>query len=365
MGHWQKISYLFNEIAYNCSVNALFHTMKIFKYRILNHILFWFFIFTFYTIPYLLSYGFVFEAFINIIYIPIDIIGVYIIIEYLIPRFIFKKRNFLIVFIGISTIICLNIISSQFIKYNIQPAIGFWVVRKPFTSEMFYALLNNFMIIGTATALKMFSYSHNIQLKKSELERKTVQSELGILRSQVNPHFLFNVLNNIDALIFEDKEKASNAIFLLSKIMRYMLQESTREKVKLDKEIEYVKDYLELAKLSFSDPEFLEFTIKGQVNSKQIPPLLFIPIIENAVKHCNKQAKIPGINITFIIEDDVIELRTSNYVKRNDFKLPDSGTGTGLKNVEKRLKLLHGDNFTFDINRNMDKFDVYIKVPFN
>ena len=219
------------------------------------------------------------------------------------------------------------------------------------------------MIIGTATAFKLFSYSYNIQLTQSELERKTIQSELGILRSQVNPHFLFNVLNNIDALIFEDKEKASNAIVLLSKIMRYMLQESTHEMVKLDKELSYIQDYLELAKLSFADPEFLKFEQTGAPNSQYVPPLLFIPIIENAVKHCNKQSESPGIVINFYIDANWIELRTSNFVKRNTFKLPDSGTGTGLINVEKRLKLLYGSNFTFDIKKDMDKFDVHIKVP--
>jgi two-component system, LytTR family, sensor kinase len=337
--------------------------MKIFKYRILNHVLFWIAIFTFYTIPYLLSMGFVLEAFINLIYIPVDIIGVYFVIEFLIPRYVFQKRKLFIYFLGTAGVIALNIIISQYIKYNIQPQLGFWVMRRPLSTELFYALLNNFMIIGTATALKLFSYSYNIQLTKSELERKTVQSELGILRSQVNPHFLFNVLNNIDALIFEDKEKASNAIFLLSKIMRYMLQESTHEKVNLDKEMDYVNNYLELAKLSFNSPHFLRFEVKGSTNFKEVPPLLFIPIIENAVKHCNKQAEPPGIEIFFTISDEYIELRTSNFVKRNDFKLPDSGTGTGLQNVEKRLKLIHGDNYSFDINKNMDKFEVYLKVP--
>lgn len=337
--------------------------MKIFRYRVLNHVLFWIAIFTFYTIPYLLSMGFVFESFINLIYIPIDIIGVYFVIEFLIPRYVFQKRQLFIYFLGTALVILLNILISQYIKFNIQPMLGFWVMRKPLSSELFYALLNNFMIIGTATALKLFSYSYNIQLTKSELERKTVQSELGILRSQINPHFLFNVLNNIDALIFEDKEKASNAIFLLSKIMRYMLQESTHERVNLEREMDYIKDYLELAKLSFNSPDFLRFEIKGSTNLKEVPPLLFIPVIENAVKHCNKQTPSPGIEIYFYITTDNIELRTSNYIKRNDFKLPDSGSGTGLKNVEKRLRLMHGDNYIFDINKNMDKFEVYLKVP--
>ncbi|MDB4581510.1 histidine kinase [Draconibacterium sp.] len=315
----------------------------------------------------LASYGFVIDSFVNLIYIPVDILTVYFVIEFLIPRYIFKsqKRNLILFTLGTAAAICLNIFISHLIMFNIQPALGFWTFRKPFVSEMSSWLVNNFMIVGTATALKLFSYSHTIQLKKSELERKTVQSELGILRSQVNPHFLFNVLNNIDALIYEDKDKASNAIFLLSKIMRYMLQESSHEKVKLDKEISYIKDYLELARLSFEDSSFLEFHSVGNTFGKQIPPLLFIPIIENAVKHCNKQSKSPGIQINFVVEKDHIELKTSNRIKRNDFKLPNRGTGTGLKNVEKRLKLIHGDNYVFDIKRDMDKFDVYIKVPLN
>lgn len=337
--------------------------MKIFKYRILNHILFWILIFSFYTIPLILSYGFNIEAFINIIYVPFDILAVYFVIEFLIPSFLFKKRNLLIFLLGTVAIISTNIVISQYIKYNIQPALGFWTVRHSMVVDLFYSLLSNFMIVGMASALKILRYTFNIQLTQSELERRSVQSELGILRSQVNPHFLFNVLNNIDALIFEDKEKASNAIFLLSKIMRFMLQESSEEKVMLDKELDYIKDYLELAKLSFKDPKFLEFSTSGNITGKQIPPLLFIPIIENAIKHCNKQAGSPGIQIKFNAESDYIELSTSNSVKRNDFKLPDSATGTGLKNVEKRLILLHGENYIFDIDRNMDNFEVYLKVP--
>ncbi len=337
--------------------------MKIFKYRWLNHVLFWIIIFSFFTVPRIVSAGFTLEAFINIIYIPVDILTVYIIIEFLLPRFIIKKRNLLIFGFGALLTIALNIGLSQLIMDFIQPKLGFWMMKKGFIYELFNFLVNNLMIVGMASALKLFSYSYKIQLTQSELMRRSVQSELGILRSQVNPHFLFNVLNNIDALIFEDKDKASNAIFLLSRIMRYMLKESNEEKAMLDKELEYIQDYLELAKLSFEDPKFLEFNLSGNFTGKYCPPLLFIPIIENAIKHCNKQSKSPGIQIDFIVEKDFIELHTSNFIKKNDFKLPDSSSGNGLKNVEKRLRLLYEDNYIFEINRNLDKFDVYIKVP--
>ena len=341
-------------------------TMNIFKYRILNHILFWIVIFSFFTVPRIVMVGFAWESFVNILYIPFDIIAVYIFIEFLIPRFILKEKRYLLFTLGAIITFALNLTVSQYIMYNIQPRLGFWTIKSssPLYDVFKVFVINNLMIIGTASALKLFSHFHKIQLIQSELERKTVQSELGVLRSQVNPHFLFNVLNNIDALIFEDKEKASNAIFLLSKIMRYMLQESTHEKVNLDKEIEYIRDYLELAKLSFTDPNFVDFEVQGSIQGKEVPPLIFIPVIENAVKHCNKQSKSPGITINFQITDECVELKTSNFIKRNDFKLPDSGTGTGLKNVEKRLKLLHNVDYTFDINKNMDKFDIHLKVPF-
>lgn len=337
--------------------------MKIFKYRWLNHILFWIFIFSFYTFPRIVAYGFTFEAFVNLIYIPVDIVTVYFVIEFLIPRFVLKNRNLFIFVLGAAAAISINIIISQFIMFYIQPNLGFWVIKRPFISELFNWMVNNFMIVGTATALKLFSYSHSIQLIQSELERRSIQSELGVLRSQINPHFLFNVLNNIDSLIYEDKDKASNAIFLLSKIMRYMLKESNEEKTLLNNEIEYVRDYMELAKLSFEDPNFLEFSCSGEFDRKQVPPLLFIPVIENTIKHCNKQVNAPGIQIKCKIENDYVELYTSNFIKRNDFKLPDSGTGNGLKNVEKRLKLLFGEDYIFEINNNMDKFQVYLKVP--
>jgi sensor histidine kinase YesM len=337
--------------------------MNIFKYRILNHILFWVFIFSFYTIPRIAAYGFTFEAFVNIIYIPIDMIAVYFVIEFLIPQFIFRKRNLLIFVFLTGVVIVINIVVSQYLMIYVQPKLGFWVARKPLIFEMFSFLVNNLMIFGTASALKLFSYSHKFQLLKSELEKRSIRSELGVLRSQVNPHFLFNVLNNIDALIYEDKDKASNAIFLLSKIMRYMLKESNQEKAMLKNELEYIQDYIELAKLSFEDPEFLKFNSTGDLSGKQFPPLLFIPIIENTIKHCNKQSQSPGILIDFNVEQDYIELKTSNYIKRNDFKLPDSGSGSGIKNVEKRLKLLFDSNYKFEINNNMDKFEVYLKVP--
>jgi sensor histidine kinase YesM len=337
--------------------------MNIFKYRILNHILFWIFIYTFYTIPFILSYGLASEAFINLLYLPFDMAAVYFVIEFLIPRFLLKRKNIVLFLIGVIVTICANIAISFFLKYNVHPLLGFPVHKQSFVVEVFYSLLTNFMIVGLASAMKLLRYSYNMQLSKSELERRNTQSELNTLRSQVNPHFIFNVLNNIDSLIFEEREKASQAIFLLSKIMRYMLQESANEQVAIEKELAYIEDYLELATLSFGNQDFLDYSVEGEARQKKVPSMLFIPIIENTVKHCNKQAKPPGIQIKFKIGKNNVTLKTANFIKQADFSLTENHAGTGLKNVKKRLNLLFGENHTFEIKRNIDKFEVFLKIP--
>jgi sensor histidine kinase YesM len=336
--------------------------MKIFKYRLLNHIVFWIFIYLFYSLPAVISSGDYADALINLTLIPFDILTVYTVIGFLIPNFLFKKR--ILIFLGGTlAAISVNIFITQFFKYHIHPQLGFWMVKRDLPVDIFYGFLTNFMIVGMASAMKLISHSFKMQLVQSEIERRSIQSELGVLKSQINPHFLFNVLNNIDSLIFENKEKASNAIFLLSRIMRFMLQESSEEKVLLEKELSYIADYLELAKLSFVNPEFLEYEVTGSTAGKVIPPLLFIPVIENAIKHCNKQSPAPGVSIRFNVGDDAIELETSNYIKKNPAKLPDNSTGTGLKNVRKRMNLLYGENFDFRIKPTENKFFVYLKTP--
>ena len=337
--------------------------MNIFKYRVLNHILFWILIFSFYTvIPSFSAKDVWYSIITNLTYIPFDIITTYIIISYFAPKYLFTRKNIPFI-LGLIATISLNIALGLFIKYNIHPLIGLKIYHRPLRIDLFYSMYSNFMIVGVALALKLLRHSHKISLGKSELEKRSVQSELGILRSQVNPHFLFNTLNNIDSLIYEDKDKASNAIFLLSRIMRYMLSESTEEKAMFDKEIEYIMDYLELAKLSFKDEDFLQFKMSGNKQGKMVPPLLFIPIIENAIKHSNKQSKSPGILVNFDISDNYIELRTTNFVKQRSNELTEKRSGTGLKNVEKRLKLLYPESFTFTHTIKNEVFTAYIKVP--
>ena len=184
--------------------------------------------------------------------------------------------------------------------------------------------------------------------KQKELEKQNVISELALLRSQINPHFLFNTLNNINSFVNRDPEVTSSGIIKLSEIMRYMLYDANSDKVLLDKEIGYIKSYIDLQRLRLKDPEFVKFDVEGITEGITIPPLLLVPFIENAFKHGRKNVESPGINILLKVSATLLTFECKNYILPADDRKPDEG-GFGLKNIKRRLDLLYGKNYQFEI----------------
>jgi two-component system, LytTR family, sensor kinase len=192
--------------------------------------------------------------------------------------------------------------------------------------------------------------------KQKELEKQNVTSELALLRSQINPHFLFNTLNNINSFVNRDPEVTSSGIIKLSEIMRYMLYDATGEKVLLDKEIGYIKNYIDLQRLRLKDQEFVRFDVEGATEGMTIPPLLLVPFIENAFKHGRKNIDGPGINIMLKVSPDLLIFECRNFILPADDHKPDEGGGFGLKNIKRRLDLLYGKNYQLEIKTEDDIF---------
>ena len=159
-----------------------------------------------------------------------------------------------------------------------------------------------------------------------------------MLKLQVSPHFLFNTLNNIDSLILNDSEKASEAVIKLSEIMRYMLYESQQQNVPLEREIQYLQNLIELQQLRLTKKDFIKFSVSGIPENKRVPALLFVPFIENAIKHCDKSVDAPGIIIDLDILNKGLKFDISNYISNTRVK--DNEGGIGLANVKRRLELL-------------------------
>lgn len=203
-----------------------------------------------------------------------------------------------------------------------------------------------FSLIGILSKISITWYRN--KLKQMDTEKQNLTNELAMLRAQVNPHFLFNTLNNIKSLIKSLPSKADYSIEKLNGIMNYMLNESSLEKVPLANEINYIKNYLELEKIRYTKKDFINFKISGDYSRINIPPLIFMPFIENAFKHGNKLSPAPGIDIMLDVNGQNINFGIKNYLKEN-YESKNKNSGFGLPNIRRRLDLLFEKNYKLEI----------------
>ena len=198
------------------------------------------------------------------------------------------------------------------------------------------------------------------QKLKTELMLEKQSGELALLRSQINPHFLFNTLNNIYSLVYQKSEDAPEAVMKMSSIMRYMLYDATTDTVLLEKEIEYLKSFIELEKLRIRHKEFVELKISGNFDGRTIAPMLLIPFVENAFKHGARNVAIPGIRINLSVESQQILFEVSNQVRKNGTGIKDQVGGIGLSNIRRRLNLLYPGKHQLEITTENDLYHVQL-----
>ena len=193
------------------------------------------------------------------------------------------------------------------------------------------------------------------------LEKQYLRSELALLRAQISPHFLFNTLHNIDTLINEDQKKASQSLIKLSDIMRYMLQENKVEKVDIEKEMNYIGNYISLEKLRLKNEMFINYSVEGEYSGKKIVPMLFIPFIENAFKHSIDSDTENGITIHFVFHDNGLIFTCENSFDPSGAE-KDETSGIGLDTVRKRLSLLYPKSHRLEINESQKVFKVKLEI---
>lgn len=219
------------------------------------------------------------------------------------------------------------------------------------------ALLNG----CTGLVIKGFiSWYTEVKLKES-LSRKNFEMELALVKSQINPHFLFNTLNNIDVLIGKDAARASLYLNKLSDIMRFMLYETKTEKIPLSKELEYIEKYIDLQRIRTAVPNYVQYELKGELNHQLIEPMLFIPLVENAFKHSAIREKENAIHISIHITDDGLEFVCRNKYKEGAPNTPEYG-GLGNTLIQKRLMALYPNKHKLEITKNGDTYCVKLTL---
>ncbi|MDL5514638.1 histidine kinase [Arenibacter sp. M-2] len=293
-----------------------------------------------------------------------------VLIYYTAPALLFKKKYILFVIISITVIVlCSALVSETLVgilggrpTHIAGPPPGV----RPKAPPQF---LIHFLVLSIAYVLATFVETFLFAQKKEEEnirnKNENLQTELKLLKSQINPHFLFNSLNNIYALSVTNSDKTQQGISTLSNMLRYVLYECEQAFVPLGKEVDYIKDYLAMYVLKSSKtyPIQTEFQIKN--DAVKVAPMLFIPFVENALKHGNLEKITDSfLKISIFSDDKNINFEIENSIPKVPMQKDNIG-GIGLENVKKRLEILYPKKHTLKIQKELTTFKVQLHIDLN
>ncbi|TDX87044.1 sensor histidine kinase [Epilithonimonas xixisoli] len=355
--------------------------------KIIFHLLMWFtfsfFLFLNYNLEFKLS---IFDSFILTLRSTINNIVVFYIFFYLfIPKIFSLKRKIALLILSIPILIYIWLIVNYFI-FSFYHWMGFEInfggfkdlIKRNATQTFFEAIkfetvLSNAMIVIYTMSpfffvkilfeiVRIYNKTTQLQQQKLEVEIQNINIEKDFLKSQLNPHFLFNTLNNLYGLIVKKDDSAPEVVLNLSDIMSYTLYESNSEKVALEKELDFIKNYFELEKMRYPKDKNIQLEILGeeQTSGLYIAPLLTFTFIENAFKYGLKNSDNQFINQKIKIEND-----TFYFVLENDFDKTETKKdfgGIGLENIKKRLQLLYPNQHDLKISTFENSFKVELKI---
>ena len=228
--------------------------------------------------------------------------------------------------------------------------------------EIYWNVVLGFFMTGANTGIKLIYQSMRDEQKMEELKRQNLQAEMDYLKYQINPHFFMNTLNNIHALIDIDTECAKSAVIELSKMMRYVLYDSGRELIPLNKDLQFLQNYIELMRIRYTDTVDIRVEYPHDLPEQvTIPPLLLIVFVENAFKHGISYNRPSFIRLTVAYTEGRVRCTIANSRHGTS---RGHATGIGLENVRKRLALIYGDeNYSLDIREEEDTYTVNLIIP--
>jgi len=343
------------------SANRFNNTIeKVFGGDFMYHAIFWivFFLFLIVSKQGLNLVENLLEQFVNVIFYGLI---VYINIFYLFPKFMNTGKISTYLTLLFATVLIITPIKAMtfFGVKSVDSSLALFM-----SNNIKNLFLSIFFMACASSIYKIINDWSQQRREKVDLQRQTLKSELNFLRSQINPHFLFNTLNSLYALTLKKSDKAPEIVLRLSEMMRYMLYECNERYVPLEKEINYVQNYLELEKIRHKGKCDIEFAMVGEVGNQKIAPLLFIPFIENSFKHGLNSQIIDGyVDIIMNIKDDSISMNIKNSKNQSKPKAPSKiSGGVGLVNVKRRLNLLYADEYHLDIKETPNEYAVNIDI---
>ncbi len=244
-----------------------------------------------------------------------------------------------------------------------------------FPSLPYFLLIFNVIVlvalisIALGVALKILNNRFQIEKKLLQVEKEKISTELNFLRSQVNPHFLFNVMNTIYFQIDKGNIQARESVEKLSEMLRYQLYECTTDKIEIGKELEYIKNYVAMQSLRMEKGTDIKLCTEDKLSGFFIAPLLLLPIIENAFKHIsnfkNSEENKIHISLQHTNSTDFVIRVSNTYDKTNKTNHLLQSGGLGMQNLKRRLDLLYPERHEFSINQQEDIFGATLKIKYD
>lgn len=295
-------------------------------------------------------------AFLFILLIP-AVITFYTCYLVLFPRYFGRKKFGLAFLLALAVSAATTFAGVAFLTFVLYPECA----DEAGTESGFYfgGIVTYFQLVGGLVAFVIRGFStwfEEVELKEA-LQEKNHAMELALVKSQLDPHFLFNTINNIDVLILKDPEEASEYLNRLSDIMRFMLYETKTEVIPLSKELAYIEKYIALQRIRTANETYVDFQVVGSPAGRSVAPMVFIPFIENAFKHTTNKKAENAINISLEITSDAIRMTCTNRLEPHR-QLPNTEGGLGNELIRKRLELLYPDRHQLEVQRTAAEYHV-------
>jgi sensor histidine kinase YesM len=304
----------------------------------------------------------------NLAFLPLVIIATHFVVNIILPKYFFRNKFYIfsillgvLVFVYPILVYCLR-------KIVVEPI----VLHRP----MDYSWYNYFMamLIFVFGMVPLAWYKISNHLREDALLRQKIdndrlnallklkETELKLLKSQIHPHFLFNTLNNLYSLSLEKSDKTPDLIIKLADMLSYIIYDCNSEKVPLAKEIDFINSFMELQRVRYDSCD-ISLNIKGDINNKQIAPMILHTFVDNSFKHgADKDSGNPWIKVSITFKDGLLYLLVLNSTikkgEENDKKVP----GIGISNAKKRLELIYKGRYELIINNSENRYSAFLKL---
>jgi sensor histidine kinase YesM len=284
---------------------------------------------------------------------------VYLNLGYLMPRLL-ERGLYTAYFAWLSLLVAADTGLRMLADYGLSQYFGAFTARVWTLKHLAGTLLSGCLMLLITTPVKLVDDLRRRQQQEQALRGQRLEAELKFLKAQVNPHFLFNALNNLYALAFTGSPQTAPMILKLSELMRYMLYDARAEFVPLADELAYVRNYIEFQQLKTPDPQDITFEVAGAVQPLRIPPMLLGPLVENAFKHGSLEQRGGWLRIRAEAGERQLRVAVENSVSPGARK--DRTGGIGLENIRQRLQLLYPGRHRLEIESHADRFRVILEL---